>query len=230
MESKESKQARSMVNKLETEFLKQHKPSVEEKTSFTPINVRPQSVNLKHPKTKKKQEKLAVITKQVQSSKLVNPKYQLPITKTREITQQHIESIGELVEQGNFIESACWLSGVDPEAFFILVSNRTGNELSQYAETAIKSAQAKAESMFIERMLDPQNYNNANIKALSQFLETVNPKFHRKYKIQMEYELAIILDLVKAHVAPEDYLKILDSMRSTDSKEIVASLDSKLRE
>jgi hypothetical protein len=161
-------------------------------------------------------------------STLVNPKYGLPITKTKEITQTHIEAICERIEKGNFLESACTLENVDFEAFHILMNIRTGNPLSQYAEFAVKQAQAKQEDMFIQQMLNPQNCNNANIKALSDFLTIVNPKFNRKYKTQMEYELYILLDMVKNVVSPEQYLKILDMMRSTDSKEIVASIDSKL--
>lgn len=149
----------------------------------------------------------------------------LLITNCNQITLQHVEQVCDYIEQGDFLDTAVTLVGIEPATWYRFVHSRNTNNLSRYAFDAVLKSQAQQEHNLRKKIMDPQQYN---AKLLFEWCEKTNPKLQKRVREQIKYDNAIMLRIVLETLGIEAYTKVLEQLSQHDPYQIVAELDNLL--
>lgn len=147
------------------------------------------------------------------------------ITDPNLITIQHIDDICTLIEDGDFLDTAIVLVGIDAEFFHKMMNNRKTYAHAKYAHDAIKQAQALQESNLRKKIMDP---NQFNAKLLYEYMQATNPKLQARVRQEVKYNNALLLQTIHTTLGLEAYQRVLEALAQQDPYQVIASLDALL--
>lgn len=177
------------------------------------------------PKKPRKKYPRNYIRKKAQA---IEGKHRFLITNPNDITEEHIDKIHDYIaDEYMFQETAIGLVGIDPEFFYKMMNNRTVYPLAKYAHDTLKTAEWKKEQRHLKVIQNPEQFN---AKILFDFVKLTNPKLQARTRIQLKYEIALLLQTGRRVLPDEYYLKLMEGLKDNDPIGCVAELDDLLKQ
>lgn len=173
------------------------------------------------------------------------PEYHLLITDWQDLTYEKIDEICNYVaHNGVFLDTACYLAHVAPQALMNLKNKSTHNiekhkrknelepgefkHFKYYAEDAVRQAQAKQEEILTQKLLE-ETPKGIDPKVVMDFMGRVNPRFQPKFKVEVERESTAMLLAARDVLSDEDYYNLLSRLEQMDQLNSAQIIDGMLQ-
>lgn len=146
----------------------------------------------------------------------------------KKITKEDIDNICEKVAEGIAIECAANLylyDAADYRKLMLKGKHPKTPEIAKHCYDKTTWSEARAEEKFTRQWLSGAKGRS---QAAESYLQTVKPRFQKRFKLNVQYEVEILMDAVKKHVTQDVYESILADLAALDNVQVIGAYDERI--
>lgn len=148
----------------------------------------------------------------------------LLVKRAADVTEDHVKKLGEIIERGCSPEVAAPAAGFSV-SILRKIMHDDAEPLCELMRDTIEVSGAKFERTCLEKWRS----NPMESRSMKEMLEFVRPKLTERSRIQVQYELALLLEIVSKHVDADTLTSIVTAIAEiVDTQPYIDKFDARL--
>ena len=148
----------------------------------------------------------------------------LLVKRVADVTEEHVRELGKKISEGCSPEIAAPAAGFSV-SLMRRIMNDNSHPLSELLRDTIEISGAEFERACLEKWKS----NPIESRSMKDMLEYVRPKLTERSRIQIQYELALLLEIVSKHVDQDTLTTIVTEISEiVDTQPYIDRFDAQL--
>jgi len=152
-------------------------------------------------------------------------------SKVEPVSEDNLAFLLKELLQGIPIEIACDSLNIDYESVHQCKLNcELDKSKTSKFQRRVHEAVKQAEGQFATELIKQWHTatDRTKLDAVRSYMQVIQPKLRQSEAKRQDYEVQILLDIVKRYIEEDVYMKILDHISSLDPVKAVAAFDDRI--